>query len=346
MFRHARAAAIGVTMLIGFAAATHSAGNAAAWAEDEAAVTVPWLETRAPQAFTSKGPQGRLAAQATYRIDAEVVLPLGIGSIRLASRRDVGRASVRVHDYQGALGPSVRAYEFVAFSFPERAQNQDRTGFMWEVRAQSDRAGWSAYLGGMTRSPNRRTLEAELGQATRQYEVIDGLISTSTATSRVYRVQAGPRRTVPAELYADLRPLLVPKALRRTDKVDEGSPLPTLGFLAALDETLRLANGAAAVPRLTQRFVYSRRLRALELDTVERDAPFGRTLAQSGAVKDPAAVHELSYRITVDREEVSDFTIWIERRPSTSPDGGGLTVPVAFELRPRSFLRLRGVRTS
>jgi hypothetical protein len=341
--RPAKALAIGAALLVSFAHAIGSAGLLGVRAEEDSSPTVPWLEMQAPDVFSAKGPQGRIAGQATYRLDADVVLPLGIGSIRLTSRRDIGRASVRVHDHSRSEEQAIRAYEFVAFSIPERAQNQDRTGFMWEVRTQAKDAGWSAYLGGMTRSPNQRTLQGELGRPTRQYEVIDGLISNTNATARVYRVQAGPRRTVPAELYADLRPLLVPGALRRTEKVDGGAPLPAFGFLAALDETLRAADIGARASRLAQRFIYSGRLRSLDLVGMERDASTGRALVQAGAAKDPSAVHALRYRITVNREEVSSFIVWIEKQAASS-SRSTLTVPAAFELRPRSFLRLRGVR--
>jgi hypothetical protein len=97
---------------------------------------------------------------------------------------------------------------------------------------------------------------------------------------------------------------------------------------------------------VTQPFIYSGSLRALELVGAQRDVALGRTLVQHGTVKDPTAVHALRYRITVNQEEVSSFTVWIEKRAPSSANPAAPTLPAAFEFRPRSFLRLRVVRTA
>jgi hypothetical protein len=301
---------------------------------------VPWIEARAPEAFAGTRPSTDPNASAKYRIDAEILLPLGVGSIPLNTRRDVGTAAVLVREYRSAAGETVRAYEFVAFSDPDRAFGVDRLGFFWEAQATSPQANWTAYFGSVTLS--RESTPDEAKQTSHRFEVIDGLTTDRESTATIYRVPSGPRRTNPADLYAHLRPLLQTTPPRRTQRVPNRTPRSTAGFLGAIDLSLRAVASSNARPPLREPFTYSAQPRWLELRSVDRDPDDG-TFRANGWKGDPQTVHALSYRTLSDRDsELAEFRVWIDVPAAATSSVAAL--PLAFEYQPRAFVRLRFVR--
>jgi hypothetical protein len=309
---------------------------------------VPWVEARAPEAFTSDQPGSQPHVTAKYRIDADVLLPLGVGSIRLTTRRDAGSAALLVKEYGARTGETIRAYEFVAFSVPERAHRIDRLGFFWEAQATTPQgANWTAYFGGVTLS--REKTADEMQQQSFRYEVIDGLTTEREAIATIYRVPSGPRRTSPLDLYSQMRPFLQTSKPHRSHRIVNQRLQSTAAFLGAIDATLQAVVFRHAQPPLKESFVYGAQKRSLELLAIERDADAGRTFAESGWKGDPEIVHALTYRTIAESTNVAaEFRIWIDvpkAPPPISESTPAVAVPIAFEVRPRAFLRLRFTRT-
>ena len=68
-----------------------------------------------------------------FRVDALVRLPLLIAKIPIASRENVGVTTFSARYFTTDRGTGVRAYEFYAASFPDRARGLNRLGFLREA---------------------------------------------------------------------------------------------------------------------------------------------------------------------------------------------------------------------
>src|SRR5262245_59676743 len=115
MIRHSRRAVLAVTLL--GAVAVHVAAQSTA--DDHS--RVPSVEQRAPHLFGSNAQAGSVVVDAVYRMDAQVLLPLWLTSIRIASVRDAGVAQLTVSEHAPDRQRLVRSLEFFTRSFPERS---------------------------------------------------------------------------------------------------------------------------------------------------------------------------------------------------------------------------------
>ena len=142
-----------------------------------------------------------------------------------------------------------------------------------------------------------------------------------------------------------------PDADRTLDNVNGESYMQPVGFLAGIQQTLQLAaadySTDSAIDRFRYPYVHNGRVFFLELRNHEIDDGRAREYSAAGLVTAGATVHKLTYRVVDDRgDEVASFELWTElpalqlRADQTCP-----IMPVAFEFTPRSYLKLKAVRT-
>ncbi len=83
---------------------------------------------------------------------------------------------------------------------------------------------------------------------------------------------------------------------------------------------------------------------------IDRDADRGREYVEARWATATSAVQRLRYEVVgSDGEKLEEFTLWLEMSPATIGTRATETipwpvVPIAFELEPRTFLRLRAER--
>lgn len=317
---------------------------------------VPWVESWAPGVF-DEGACPSLGT-VTYRIDATVLLPLLVTAVPVTRRADVGVATFAAYDCPGTGDARLRALEFFAGSFPERARGLNRLGFLREV-VRFGRSGpeGTAHFGVIT--ANREESVEQAKQALDQhadaqpYTVIDGRITPAGASNTVTRMTLPGRWTSAGELYRTVQPIWIatpPTDERVFPNVDGQAFSAPVGFLGALQISLHGLEGVEGRRNRRAPVAYVHNGRAFTLDvsdtTVDRNQQ--RTFAQQGVVSPSAVIHRITYRILDNRRrEVETFRVWVEWPAPSVPDPlPPPLVPVAFEFRPRSFLELRAVRAA
>ena len=322
---------------------------------------VPWIESLRPGAFDDQSHPVLDEWAVAYRIDATVFVPLLFTSIPIVSRDAVGIGSFTAWDSPEDANARVRAYEFFAVSFPERARGLNRLGLVREVvRLTPEGAGWTAHFGVI--SADWETHKGA-GQALDQsediqrYSIIDGLIRARQAENSMLHLNVPGRWTTSAALYDEVRRRWEgqePDFTRELSNPDRRTYSEPLGFLGGLQSSLRavaadLANGED--PRKHHRYqgyVHNGRVLRFELRAVDLDPGRAKGYAQAGWLADPTALRRLEYRILDDRgDELERFKLWVElaARRVKDPFAAPL-VPIAFELEPRAYLLLRAVRVS
>jgi hypothetical protein len=323
-----------------------------------ATLEVPWIESLKPDAFDDAHPVlDRWTA--AYRIDATVLLPLLFTSVPLVSRDAVGVGSFTAWDAPENEHARVRAYEFFAVSFPERARGLNRLGLVREVIwLTPEGADQTAYFGVI--SSDWETHKGA-GQALDQHEdlprysIIDGLTRVSMARNTMLHLNVAGRWTRATALYDEVRRRWegqepdFARELSNPDRRTYGEPL---GFLGGLQRNLQavVADVAAGADPYEhhryQTYVHNGRVLRFELRGVDRGTDRTERYRQTGWLSNPAALRRLEYRILDDRgDELERFNLWVEldARQVGDPFAGPL-VPIAFELKPRAYLVLEAVR--
>lgn len=315
-----------------------------------------WLERRAPGAFGAESSPVPGSTVVHYRVDAQVLLPLLITSLPIAKREGVGVASFSVREYTGGSGQPMRALEFFATSFPERARGLNRLGFLREaVEMSPDGARWTAYMGVISgnREETREAAEkaSDVEGESQPYSVIDGMVLPDGAENSVVRLMMAGRWRTAAELADDVDASLAhtPPAYERTIGRSESGYTEPVAFLGGLQASL--AKVAAAVARgedprgLEQSYVHNNKVFRFRLTDIDNDSKSGKTYAASGWATSADAVVRLRYKVVDARGDTEEeFKVWVEFPGAHEPGHGGAILPFAFELQPRSFLRLRAVR--
>ena len=340
-------------------------GVAAAARTQEAALSPdPWIETRTQglDLFKSNG-NGPPAAQewtVAYRVDATVRLPLLIAAIPIVSRANVGVTSFTARDITTDRRTGVRAYELFAASFPERARGLNRLGFLRESLVV-DRTGIveTAQFGVISseREDTMRKVDRVLDNDADElpYSVVDSLITTDVADSRVLQLLMAGQWETAGALYDQVRPYwdgddpTYTRHLPNDDRSGYETPLAFLGGLMASLQAVANAVAAGEDPRRTERYqpyVHNSNPLRFEVRKVARDEDRAEEYAQTGWLEDPSALRRIEYRLRDARgKEVDRFKLWVELRPSSPGDRFPPPhLPVAYEYEPGSYLRLRAVR--
>lgn len=320
----------------------------------------PWVEIRAPGVFGDPGAVVSQEWAVVYRIDATVRLPLFITAIPIVSRDSVGVTSFTTRDFTGDRRTGVRAYEFFAASFPERARGLNRLGFLREALMLAPRGVAETTQFGVI-SSNREDTMAEADQVLDNdrellpYSVIDSLIGADAAQSRVLQLNLFGQWDTAVGLYDAVRPLwegrepTYTRQLSNGDRTAYETPLAFLGGLQASLQAVANAVAAGEDPlrlRRYQPYVHNGRPLRFELRRVERDGDRTAEYARAGWLEDPSMLRRLEYRLRDARgREVDRFTLWVELHPSRPDDPFAPPhLPVAYEYEPGSYLRLRAVR--
>ncbi|MFQ5745208.1 MAG: hypothetical protein ACE5HV_16750 [Acidobacteriota bacterium] len=334
------------------------AGLAGATQADDPVRPSPWIESRAPEAFGASASEPLRQWGASYRVDATVLLPLGLFSIPITTREGVGFGSFGVHDYLNARNESRRAFEFFAASLPERARGLNRLGFLREVTSFVDGgAVWTAYFGviSATREKSREEAEKVLDKEieTQPFSIIDGLINPSEATNGVTKFELSGRWETAADLYAEVQPHMQgysPDYTREIPNQDGRAYRQPLAFLGGLQASLQAVAATVTAgenpKKLRQRYVHNGTVFRFEVDDIDRDEGQGRKFVASGWVISPKQVRRIHYKVRDSKNhQVDHFWVWVELPPASKETTlDEPIVPIAFQLKPRAFLRLRAVR--
>ena len=322
---------------------------------------VPWFETRAPGAFGDSRVAAFQEWAIAYRVDAVVRLPLLIAKIPIASRESVGVTSFSVRHFTTDRRSGVRAYEFYAASFPDRARGLNRLGFLREAVVVTRTGIMETAQFGVISSEREDSMakvekvldnDAEL----LPYSVIDTLITAEAADSRVLQFLMSGQWGTADELYDDVRPrwdVENSTYTRHLSNDDPSSGYQTpLAFFSGLQVSMQaVANAVAAGedPRDTQRYqpyVHNGRLLRFELRKIARDDKRAAEYARDGWLAHAEALRRLEYRLREARgKEVDRFKLWVELRASSPDDPFPRPhLPVAYEYEPAAYLRLRAER--
>ena len=355
--RRTRLTACVALTIASFAAATIGVADLQ---ENPPARPIPWIDTHAPGVFGPDARPGLPASVATYRLDATVLFPLLVVSLPIASRAGIGVSSFTAHDHLDAAGDRIRGFEFFAISFPERSRGFSRLGFAREAtRLTQEGAVWTAYFGVI--SANREETREEVDQVLDQTKelqlvsIIDGLITRAGSRNNVVNLELSGRWTEPADLYAEFGPRLAeqpPEYARDLSNAGGRAYSEPLAFLGGLQASLRSV--ARAIARgdlrseLRQAYVHNGKVLQLEVDDVETDIERGLAYVAAGWATEATAVRRIDYRILdEDEDEVEDFRLWVELPAEDRSDAFATPVlPLAFQFRPRAFLRIRGERVA
>ena len=333
---------------------------AATTSTQESTLTTPWVELAAPGAFDESPRDVSERWDVTYRVDATIRLPLLIVRIPIASRARVGVTSFSARDFRTDRRTGLRAYEFYAASFPERARGLNRLGFLREALTVARGQVTETAQFGVISSDREDTMakadevldnDAEL----LPYSVIDSLIRRGAADSRVLHLMLAGSWDSARNLHDEIRPLWdgeEPSETRHLrNQGDERYDAP-LAFLGALQRSLQDVADAVAAgedPRRTRRYqpyVHNGRLFRFEVRKVERDGARTAEYARAGWLDDPTTLRRIDYRLRDARDkEIDRFKLWVELRPSSpSNPFPPPHLPVAYEYEPGAYLRLRAVR--
>lgn len=345
-------ASVAIALVAGLGVARHPA---AFQGREQDAVFATRIETRAPGAFepAARAPLGGL--NVTYRLDAQVLLPLLVTSLTIYSRENVGSATASYRDALSGSGDLIRAFEFFTTSVPERARGMKRVGLFREaVGLGPVGTHWTAYFGVMSASPEQTLDQARNAtqNAATTYQITDGFSSSTESAATRYDVTVDRPGTSAADLYATVRPLLRSQPPRHTRSLQGNprQPLPSLAFLGALQVSMRELAMSRAHPGTGRTpsvpFVHDGSVRYLKVDGLKADPASGRPFVAGGFVKDTARVYRIDFRIVNPGKEDGSFRLWAELpsgvndRADTQP-----IAPIMFELLARSFLRLHYERT-
>ena len=322
---------------------------------------IPWFETRAPGAFGDSRVAASEEWAVAFRVDANIRLPLLIAKIPIASRENVGVTTFSARHFTTDRRTGVRAYEFYAASFPDRARGLNRLGFLREAVVVA-RTGIieTAQFGVI--SSEREDSMAKVEQVLDNdaellpYSVIDTLITAAAADSRVLQFLMSGQWDTAAGLYDEVRPQWDGEDQTYTRHLSNDDPSfgyqTPLAFFSGLQVSMQaVANAVAAGedPRDTQRYqpyVHNGRLLRFELHKIARDETRAAEYARDGWLDNSEALRRLEYRLRDARgKEVDRFKLWVELRAS-SPDEPFPPphLPVAYEYEPAGYLRLRAVR--
>ena len=321
---------------------------------------VPWFETRAPGAFGDTKVAASQEWAVAFRVDATVRLPLLIAKIPIASRENVGVTTFSVRHFTTDGRTGVRAYEFYAASFPDRARGLNRLGFLREAVVVT-RTGIieTAQFGVISseREDSMAKVEGVLDNDAEllPYSVVDTLITAEAADSRVLQLLMSGQWATAAELHDDVRPRWKaeePTYTRHLSNEDPTGYETPLAFFSGLQVSMQaVANAVAAGedPRDTQRYqpyVNNSRPFRFELRKIARDQKRADEYARGGWLENPDALRRLEYRLRDARgKEVDRFKLWVELRASSPDDPFPRPhLPVAYEYEPAGYLRLRAVR--
>ena len=358
--RHSDASARGrilawlVVVLVGVATVTRT--------QEAVPPRVPWFETRAPGAFGDSSVAASREWAVAFRVDALVRLPLLIAKIPIASRENVGVTTFSTRDFITNAGTGVRAYEFYAASFPDRARGLNRLGFLREAVVVVDTTIIETAQFGVI-SSEREDSMAKVEEVLDNdaevlpYSVVDTLITVAGAESRVLQLLMAGQWETAAELQDDVRPRWdaeEPTYTRHFSNDDRSGYETPLAFFSGLQVSMQaVANAVAAGenPRDTQRYqpyVNNSRPLRFELRKVARDNKRAEEYARGGWVENPEALRRLEYRLRDARgKEVDRFKVWVELRASSPDDPFPPPhLPVAYEYEPAGYLRLRAVRVA
>ena len=320
----------------------------------------PWVETRAPGVFGENSPAAAREWSVAYQVDATIRLPLLIVRIPIVSRANVGVTSFSTRDFTTDQQTGIRAYEFFAASFPERARGLNRLGFLREALLMETGGLAETAQFGVISSEREDTMakaDQVLDHDAEQlpYSIIDSRVTTAAADSRVLRLLLAGQWDSAAGLHADVRPHWDgrdPSYIRHLPNDASDAYGTPLAFLGGLQHSLQqVANAMAAGEdawrtRREQPYVHNGRLFRFELRKVERDEDRAEELALTGWLEDPAALHRLEYRLRDARgKEIDRFKLWVELRASAPGDRFSAPhLPLAYEYEPGAYLRLRAVR--
>ena len=345
-------------IVAGILAALGTWSIATATADLQDAPPAPAIESWAPGVFDGGACPASGNDTATYRVDATVLLPLGLGSVPIASRTNVGVATFSVYDCVQAGRARLRALEFFAGSFPDRARGLNRLGFLREATGIGQTGPEeTAYFGVITanREESLREAEKSLKQSTdaQLYSVIDGLVGSARASNTVVRMSLPGRWTNARELYGTVRPIWETQPPDRRPELSNDrhqAYQAPLAFLGALQHSLRgvaasVARGGGHAPAPVP-YVHNSRVYRFRVLNQRVDRQQSRNFSEQGLIAPSTVLRRIEYRIVNDKQdEVETFKVWVEL-----PDKGlddpmaPPIVPVAFDFRPRSFLQLRAVR--
>ncbi len=312
----------------------------------QASGTTIELARHAPGAFDPSRP-ARSAARVRYRADAQILLPLLVTSLRIASRSGVGHANAEIREVTLDSGERIQAYEFYAASVPEKARGLDRLGFFREAVIDPDGpARRTAYFGAMTVSKEQTLDEAkkaiEQNPGLAAYDVIDGLVTREAATSRGFTVTLKGRSADPAAFFSTVRAAIdsAKSKDKPTLKASAAQPLDGSSFLAAFESLLQAAAANPGQARgLKRTFVFGNDPRAVEIRGLDADRSRGRDWAARGIAAQPDAVRRLECRITARTWKV-DFSIWAELAAPPAAGPAPIVIPLRVEYLARAFLRL------
>ncbi len=309
----------------------------------------PQIDLWAPGAFDDSDSAER---RVRYRVDATVLFPLF--SIPLAHRENVGFASAVIREIRAESSFKLRAYELFATSFPERARGLNRTGFIREaVGTGPDGVQWTAHFGALSSSPerNRREVELDADETRQRYTIMDGFTDDAQSGNTEVRLELNGSWSSPDAFYASLLP-----AWRKIDPEGRVWSRPQalvphmepLGFLGILQRSLEVAAGDISRRRrplrVTYPFAHKGKLMRLALVGHRVDSRRARRLAEAGVIPADTDLHRVDYRIlSQHRDEVQRFRVWTDL--TDAPSGSADVLPIAFEFKAKSFLRLHATRT-
>ena len=312
----------------------------------------PKIELWAPDAFDGAG---RSTAEycVRYRVDATVLFPLF--SIPLAHREDVGFASAMVRDTNADASSRVRAYELFATSFPERARGLNRMGFIREaVGLGPGGIQWTAHFGALSSSPerSRREVRLDADESRQRYTVMDGFTDGEHSANTEVRLELEGSWSSPEAFYATVIPAwrdTEPDGRVWSRPQSQVPRMEPLGFLGILQRSLQVA--ALDVSRQRRpvkvRYPFAHKGELMHLALVDHriDARRARKLVETGVIQVGTELHRLDYRIR-DRnhDEVQRFRVWTQLTGEDSLPDPPVIVPIAFEFKAKSFLRLHATR--
>ncbi len=265
-----------------------------------------------PRSMHSPGTRRR------YRADATIIFL----SIPFYSRSNVG-GGWAAHAQEGGR----RVLKFAAGSLPQRARGLNRLGFVEEEVLEADGiVREAAYFGFMTFCGEenideaKRALESAGGVP---YAAIEGRLRPGDCRSRGAEFHCPPECdwTQLPTIESAARTALRDAADRPVSGASQPAP-----FLYALAQAMHSREKYA-----TQAFVYGTNPHELRTEK-EPDAGTGRRLQEKGLTRSPDRVQRLEGRIrNLNTGKQSKFTVWFEQ---------GETVPLRFDVKVRSFLRL------
>ena len=315
---------------------------------------VPQVEVRAPGAFDQRA-SPTAAHRVRYQVNATVLFPLF--SIPFAHRDNVGFAVTSVQDFSNRASGPLRTHELFAASFPERARGLNRMGFIREaVGLEQDGARWTAHFGALSSNPetSRKQVDLDSDERLRAYTVMDGFTDSHRSWNRDVRLHLEGSWSSPEDFYETLIPIWRTKQLEPLNasfpQTVPGYPEP-LGFLGIVIHSLRVAAEEVhqgSEPRRTRYpFAHKGELMYLFLRGHGVDGRRQRRYVEDGLVQSGAVLHRLDYRILDDDGDVvQKFKLWTELPAGRHDRRAAPIMPVAFEFKAKSFLKLEAVRVS